>query len=272
YVELGYDHTVTAGTTSYIRIDFDETILEGLLGGSLGNVVSGLVNGLILGDHFFEVDVKNGGTSVDFASSGAASAGGNDAIRVVRDAQGRYYIAVTPSGDYTSVRITDKTRATIPLLTTPNTMNVYGMCYDASTDVCLDAFATSFEYTGLNLSVNDLGAAGVTNPQYAINGNSTQYSQISNGTLGVGTSTKQWIFFNSMSKADDVTTITFRTQANVATVAVLGNLVIQAYNGDTPVHTLDWGPDGIINGLNVLQLVQNGQTVNLPYTPGVAYD
>src|SRR5690606_27989325 len=56
FVEMGYDHTVPAGTTSYIRIDFDQDILNGLLGGSLGNVVSGLVNGLLLGDHFFEVD------------------------------------------------------------------------------------------------------------------------------------------------------------------------------------------------------------------------
>src|SRR5690606_37952947 len=175
---------------------------------------------------------------------------------------------------YTSVRITDKTNALLPLLATPNTMNVYGMCYDASTDVCLDAFATSYEISGLGLSVNDLGGAGVTNPHYAINGNTTQYSEISQGTLNVAGEVKQWIFFNSLSRAEDVTTISFRTQGNVATVDLLGDLIIEAWEGDNKVHTLDWGvgPDVLINGVNVLNLLSNGQAVNLPYTPGVPYD
>src|SRR5690625_2299933 len=207
YVELGYDNPVAAGTTSYIRIDFDENILKSLLGGSLGNVVTGLLDGLVLGDHFFEVDVKmntyntNGevisSSTVANASSNNASAGGNNAIRVVQDKAGRYYIAVTPDEPYNAVRITDHTNSLLGLLSQPNSMNVYGMCTEMSTDPCLDAFATSYEYSGINLSVNDLSGAGVTNAEYALDDNTQHYSEISNGTLGVGTSTKQWIFFNS---------------------------------------------------------------------------
>lgn len=274
FVELGYDHDVPAGTTSYIRIDFEDGVLENLVGGSLGNIVSGLLDGLILGDHFFEVDVKHNGTSVASASSqmDAASAGGNNAIRVVRDKQGRYYIAVTPDQDYNSVRITDKTNSALGLLAEPNTMNVYGMCYENSADKCLEAFATSYEYSGLNLSVNGLGTAGVTNPHYAINDNSTQGSEIGLGTLSVAGGVKQWIFFNTVSAADEVVNIRFKTGAGVADVALLGDLKIKAYLGNTEVAVLDWGTDGIISGVNVLDLINDGETVSLPFAPGVVFD
>src|SRR5690625_2216710 len=231
YVELGYDNPVAAGTTSYIRIDFDENILKSLLGGSLGNVVTGLLDGLVLGDHFFEVDVKmntyntNGevisSSTVANASSNNASAGGNNAIRVVQDKAGRYYIAVTPDEPYNAVRITDHTNSLLGLLSQPNSMNVYGMCTEMSTDPCLDAFATSYEYSGINLSVNDLSGAGVTNAEYALDDNTQHYSEISNGTLGVGTSTKQWIFFNSMSTADDIVMIKFRTEGGAVNLDLL---------------------------------------------------
>src|SRR5690606_15603692 len=171
FVELGYDHIVSAGTTSYIRIDFDEDILTGLLGGSLGNVVTGLLNGLALGDHFFEVEVKNNtydgtgqvvaSTIVDEAISNDASAGSNNSIRIVRDKAGRFYIAVTPTADYNAVQITDHTNSALGLLAQPNTMNVYGMCYEGSNDECLAPFATSYEFSGLGLTVNDLSGAGV---------------------------------------------------------------------------------------------------------------
>lgn len=273
FVELGYDHDVPAGTTSYIRIDFEDGVLENLVGGSLGNIVSGLLDGLILGDHFFEVDVKHNGTSVASASSqmDAASAGGNNAIRVVRDKQGRYYIAVTPDQDYNSVRITDKTRSDLGLLAEPNTMNVYGMCYENSTDKCLEAFATSYEYSGLSLSVNDLGGAGVTNPQYAINDNSTQGSEISNGTLAVGASTKQWIFFNTLSLANDVVDIEIDTESGVVDLDLLGGLEIIAYNGNDTIAVLNW-QNGIVNGVNVLDLLSTGQRVKVPFSPGAEFD
>lgn len=272
FVELGYDQPVAANTTSYIRIDFEQGILDALVSGSLGNIVSGLLDGLALGDHFFEVEVKDAnGAVIESASSNAVSAGGNNAIRVVQDQQGRYYIAVTPGQDYQSVKVTDKTNSALSLLAQPNTMNVYGMCHETSQDFCLAPFATSYEYTGLNLSVNDLSGAGVTNASNAINNNSTSYSEISNGTLGVGTSTKQWIFFNSVSEADDTALIKFKTGAGGVDLDVLGGLEIKAYLGNDEVATLDW-QDGLINGINVLDLINNGDMVEVPFTPGDAYD
>lgn len=270
FVELGYDQPVSANTTSYIRIDFDQGILDALVSGSLGNIVTGLLDGLVLGDHSFKVEVKDAtGSVIESASSNSASAGGNNAIRVVQDSQGRYYIAVTPDQEYQSVKITDETNS--GLLAQPNTMHVYGMCHETSQDFCLAPFATSYEYTGVNLSVNDLSGAGVTNASNAINNNSTNNSEISNGTLGVGTTTKQWIFFNSVSEASDTALIKFKTGAGGVDLDVLGGLEIKAYLGDIEVATLDW-QNGLINGVNVLDLINNGDMVEVPFTPGTAYD
>lgn len=272
YVEMGYEQAMPAGTTSYIRIDFEETILEGLVGGSLGNVVSGLLDGLVLGDHFFRVDVKDANANIiHTASSNQASAGGDGTIRVVQDAAGRYYIAVTPTQDYKSVRITDATNSALGLLAQPNTMNVYGMCTDFVESPCFGAFATSYEHEGISLSVNDLGGAGVTNMSYAINVNTTNYSEISNGTLGVGASTKQWIFFNSVSNEQDMATIRFKTEGGVVDADILGGLEIKAYLGNDEVYSVS-SQNGLINGVNVAQLLSNNQMVNLDISPGQNFD
>src|SRR5690625_7552753 len=109
-----------------------------------------------------------------------------------------------------------------------NKMNVNGMCTEFSEDSCLDAFATSYEYSGISLGVNDLGEAGVTDMEYALDDNTQHYSEISNGTLGVGTSTKQWIFFNSMSTADDIVMIKFRTEGGAVNLDLLGGQIGRA--------------------------------------------
>src|SRR5699024_1128177 len=199
YVEMGYAQMMDAGTTSYIRIDFDDGVLDALVSGNLGDVVADLLDGLALGDHYFTVEAKNDDDIVLTGSSKEDGTGATDQIRIVQDALGRYYIAVTPDQDYNRIRITDVTNSALGLLAEPNTMNVYGMCTELSTDACLPAFATSYEYSGLNLGVDAVGSAGVTNPEYALDdGNSQHYSEISNGTLGVGASTKQWIYFTTV--------------------------------------------------------------------------
>lgn len=281
YVEMGYNQTMNAGTTSYVRIDFDETILQALISGSLGNIVTGLLDGLILGDHYFEVEAKmntynndgsvNTSTVISSASSKNASAGGNNHIRVVQDAAGRYYIAITPDQNYNAVRITDKTNSLLGLLAEPHTMNVYGMCTELSEERCLDAFATSYEYSGINLSVTDLSGAGVKNAERAINQNTQHYSEISNGTLGVGASTKQWIFFNTEAYDYDSVEIKFKTEGGGVDLDLLGGLEIKAYMNNDEVAQLDF-QNGIVNGVNVLDLLNNNQMVELTFKPEAKFN
>ncbi|EDM43314.1 hypothetical protein SCB49_01127 [unidentified eubacterium SCB49] len=294
FVEMGYDQDVAAGVTSYIRVDFEEDILEGLTSGSLGNVVSTLLDGLLvnvllLENHYFTVDIKHNtyntsgdvtaSTIIATASSKDASAGGNNMIRVVQDAAGRYYIAVTPDQAYNAVRITDTTDSSVVLPIDfikdgPNSMNVYGMCTELlSTERCIDAFATSYEMSGLNISVDAVGTAGVTNMERAIDGNTTNYSEISNGTLGIGTSTKQWIFFTTISNDTDSVLVKLDVDGAVVNANVLDDgLEIKAYLGNVEVAVLDFSATGLLNGVDVVDLLNGVGAVELNFKPGVSFD
>ncbi|SDH58443.1 COG1361 family protein [Myroides phaeus] len=273
YVELGYENSVKANVTSYVRIDFESDKLKALLGGSLGNVVGGLLNNVLLGDHYFKVEVKDskGRTVLEEGSQAVTSSFKNGKIRVIVDALGRTYLAITPSKEYKSIKITDVSKALVGATAAPNSMNVYGMCYETGSDTCAPAFATSYEYDGLSLSVNDLGKAGVTNPEWAINENTTNFSQISLGTLGVGASVKQFIYFNTLSVPNDVTKIRLKVGQGGVTVPLLESLEIIAYNGDAKVATLDW-KNGLVEGVDVLNLIKAGNVLDIPFKVAGRYD
>lgn len=273
YVELGYENSVKANVTSYVRIDFESDKLKALLGGSLGNVVAGLLNNVLLGDHYFKVEVKDskGRTVLEEGKPDVTSSFKNGKIRVIVDALGRTYLAITPSKEYKSIKITDVSRSLVGATAAPNSMNVYGMCYETGSDTCAPAFATSYEYDGLSLSVNDLGKAGVTNPEWAINENTTNFSQISLGTLGVGASVKQFIYFNTLSVPNDVTKIRLKVGQGGVTVPLLESLEIIAYNGDAKVATFDW-KNGLVEGVDVLNLINAGNVLDIPFKVAGRYD
>lgn len=266
FVELGYDNVVPANTTSYVRIDFEGSELKKLLSGSLGNLVSGIVDGLLLGDHSFTIDVKdaNGTTILKQGSQNITSSYNAGKIRVVIDKLGRTYLAITPTQAYKSVRITDNTNSVVGLLAKPNTMNVYGMCYETTTNNCTDAFVTSYEYSGINLSVNALGGAGVTYPERAIDGNSTHGSQITLGTIAVGSTVKQWIDFTTLSEPNEITNIRLKVGTGGVTVPLLESLRIAAYNDETFVEQLNWN-NGLVQGVDVINLLNSSQAADIPF-------
>lgn len=273
FVEMGYAASVPANTTSYVRIDFENTALEKLISGSLGNLVTGILNGLVFGNHDFEVQVKNEqGTVVLNRGTQTTNASSSEGtIRVVVDKLGRRYLAITPTSAYKSVRIIDKTNSALGLLAQPNSMNVYGMCYETAQATCVAPFATSYEYNGLNLSVNVLGGAGVTYPERAIDDNSTHGSQMSLGTISVAGGVKQWIYFNSLSEPDDITNIRMKVGTGGVTLALLENFEIIAYKGDTFVDRLDWN-NGLLEGTEVLGLLNSATAVDIPFHPNGTYD
>lgn len=273
FVELGYSTEVPAHTTSYVRIDFEDTVLKQLLGGSLGNLLTSVVDGLLLGNHYFKVAVKdkNGNTLLEEGSQMLNSTHRAGKIRVVVDKLGRTYLAITPTQAYQSVRITDVSKALVGGGRI-NAMNVYGMCYETATDACVAPFVTSYEYDGLNLSVNDLNSTGVTNPQRAIDDNTTHASKLSLGALNVAGQVKQWFYFNSLSEIGDVTNIRLKVgTGGLVTLPILEKLEIAAYKGDTFVDRLDWD-NGLLQGTEVLGLLNSSSIIDLPFKPNGQYD
>ncbi|SFJ65662.1 Ig-like domain-containing protein [Myroides guanonis] len=269
FVELGFDAPVPADKTAYVRIDYEPTLLNALLGGSLGGALADLVNGVLLGNHYFSVEVKNGATSLFTASSNNGFSGNTEKVRIVQDIAGRYYIAVTAGVPFTSIKITDHTDSVAGLLAQPNTMNVYGVCFDSPIDACAPVFGTSYDGSGITLDV--AGISGVKNANHAIDTNTTNFSEISLGTVAVAGSIKQIIFFNQLADATDVVKVKIATGAGAVDLAVLGNFEIKAYKGAVEVAELDWN-NGLINGVNVLNLLNTGSATEIPFKPGVPFD
>ncbi|WP_270090017.1 Ig-like domain-containing protein [Sphingobacterium sp. SYP-B4668] len=271
FVELGFDAPVTANKTAYVRIDFEPTLLNKLLAGSIGGTLAGVVDGLILGDHFFHVQAISGNTIVLEGGSNDNFGNNNDRIRIVQDALGRYYIAITPTANFDAIRITDHTRTGLPLVAQGNSMNVYGACVDNPLTDCQPVFTTSYDAKGLSLDAAGLAGSGVTNANHAIDANTTNYSEISLGVVGVGTSVKQLFDFRKVALASEIVNIKLQYGSGALDANLIGGLEIVAYKGATPVKTLDV-QSGLINGLNVLDILNNGATGIIPFAPGVEFD
>src|SRR5690606_5882253 len=191
--------TVPANKTTYVRINYDKDVLDALLGGSLGKLVSDLANNLLLGNQYFEVEAKNGTTSVLLDDSTDAFANtSNGVITVVEDNIGRVYLAITPSAPYNRIRITNHVTA---LLATGKkaSLDVYNACFEIGTDVCFRANFTSYKGGGIGLSLGNISNVGVTNPYRAISANSSDYSLINLGVAGVTANVYQTIYFNQPS-------------------------------------------------------------------------
>lgn len=270
FVELGYTAAVAAQTTSYIRIDMESTVLQNLLGGSLGNLLGNVVGGVALGNHYFDVEVKRaGGTSIYTASS--ALGFGTPLVKIVQDKDGRYYIAVTANEAYQSVRITQHLAALVGLNKTAE-MKVYNMCRETVTDTCEQASFTSYDGTGLNLSLAGISKAGVSDPYFVIDGNSGNYSTINLGIAGVAASVYQNIYFKSPSLKTDLLRIKVQMeQSNLVTLDLLGAYRVKLYRGNTLVYnkTLQ---SGLINNIDLLGLLNSGSLQELTLKPGVIFD
>lgn len=265
-IELKFPSTLVAGTTSFIRIDADATLLNQLLGGNLGSLLSGVVGGIALGNHFIDVGARNtsgitvlSGTSVNgFTSSN---------LRLVRDANGYFYVALRPTQDYDRVYVRDVTSAL--LLGTLNNTKVYHAFYTSGIDACAQTFATGFEGNGLTLDLLGLGKAGVTNPSFAIDANQTNYSELSLGALGVAGSISQNFYFNTLSNTGDEINLRIGASGNLVNAGVLSRLTLTAYNGNSQVFSQSASN---LLSVDLLNSLGSGQPVTIPFSPGVAFD
>lgn len=265
-LELKFPETLPANTTTFVRIDFDPALLNNLLGGNLGSALANLLGNVALGNHYFEVGARN--SNGDLKAFGRSSVGFTDqSIRIIRDKDGLFYVAITPTESYDRVFVKDITNAL--LLGASNEMQVYNAFYITGQANCADAFATSFEGTGLTVDVLGLGKAGVTNPQNAIDGIDGTFSEISLGALGVAGSITQNVFFSSNSKVGDEFSLRMRINQALLSANVLNNIDVIAYDGNRPVFQRSL--NSLIN-LDLLGLLNSGQTASIPFTPTQSFN
>ena len=265
-VELQYPTTLPAGTTSYVRIDFDSDVLNALVGGGLGGELADLLGSVVLGDHYFTIAAKNNATTVNLFSS--QNNFSTDSGKLIRDVAGNFYFAITPNQNYNRIEITDHTNAL--LVGATNSMKVYHAFYTQGTNSCDVTFATSFDGSGGTLDLIGLGAAGVQNPERAIDSNANTYSHISLGLLSVAGTISQTVYFNSVSNPTDQYHITIQLDnPALLNLGLADGLKIEALNGTNVVHTYDVGT---LLDLDLLGLLSGGQKATIPINPGQSFD
>src|SRR5690606_10611503 len=216
YVHLGYDHLVDAGQTSCLKIDMgDEGLLSSLLGGSLGGLFGSTLDNVLFGNHYFTIDVYDDldETSDPILSGSSANAFNGLPIRVVQDEFGEYYVAITPTTAYQSVKITEHFPSLVGAEAS-RTMKVYGLCYSTGSEECEQGFATFSESSGITLDLLGLGGAGVTDAQYAIDGDIATASKISVGAVGVAANMMQHVQFHGLSTDRDHFRVKMKMQSS----------------------------------------------------------
>ncbi|MBK1441112.1 Ig-like domain-containing protein, partial [Parapedobacter sp. ISTM3] len=275
HIELGFDGVKSGGTTTYVRIDFDNEILSGLLDGSIGDLLSG-VTGALFGQHYFTVEVKNGDNPA-FLTASSNNGFLNQPVKVVQDKYGHYYVAVTPDQPYDRIRITEHYPGAVGLAGIAN-MNVYHACVSTGSAHCEQAFATYSESGGISLDLLGLGSAGVRNAHLAIDDDNVAveddetFSEIGIGAAGVGASIFQFVDFHTLSSPADYFKIKLGVEnGSTLNVQLLNNIEIRAYNGDDLVYSQRL-QDGLVAGLDILGLLTTDNVVTIPIGPGVAFD
>ncbi|TKC60030.1 T9SS type B sorting domain-containing protein [Pedobacter hiemivivus] len=269
-LELKFPTTVAAGKTAYIRINVNNPdLLNSLLGGSLGNLLADVVGTVVLGDRYFQAGARMGtGSGNNVISANSSNPFATDNVKIIKDVNGYFYIAITPQMPYDRVYVKDFTKAILGLGASSYT-DVYYAFHGEGTDPCAQGFATSFEGSGITLDALKLGQAGVTNMERVIDADKTNFSQLSLGVVGLGSEVSQVIYFETLSKTTDEFNVKIQADKALLDVGLSNNIKLTAYKGSTSVYENNLNTT--LN-LDLLGLLKTGVPVPIPFAPGVEFD
>ncbi|MGC4039307.1 MAG: gliding motility-associated C-terminal domain-containing protein [Flavobacterium sp.] len=262
-LEIEFPAIVPANTTSFVKIQTDDNLLPALLSGSLGTLLSDVLGTALIGNQEFTVEAKNGASVVLQGRSQFINEFSTPRLRIVVNANNDYFIAITPSQPYKSIKLTNRVGSLIGLGNTKR-LDVYGAFYIGTPDVCGGASYTSFDGSGLNLDLLGLGGAGVTNPNYVLDTNPNNFSRLSMGILSVAGSIEQTVYFDGTSQPTDQFFVKLKVDPSLLALGVANNINIVAANGPTIVQTANL--NSLLN-LDLLTLLQGGQAVTIPFSP-----
>lgn len=272
-LELKYPTVLPANTTTYIRVDGSDGLFELLLGGSLGELLGDVLSLVALGEQEFTIIARNGST--DVYSRSTTQGFDIDRARVITGADGNFYIAITPDGAYDRVYIENGSLSLLGLGDEVN-LDVFNAFNYESASICGNPVGTSFDVSGVNLDLLNLGGSAAENLHFAIDGDESTYASLSPGVLSLAGVLEQHFYFDGLGKDTDEVMVTLSADPDVLDVNLLGNIELVAYNGTTEVGRQDLenlGSDLLgIAQLDLLGLLADGETVTFTMTPGAAFD
>ena len=262
-LELKFPATVSANTTSYVKIDADDNLFLALLGGNLGHLIDDILGTVLIGNQEFSIQVLNGTTELLSANSQIDGDFAKPNIRLVVNALNEYFIAVTPNQAYDKIKITNRIGSVLGLNNTKR-LNVYGAFYNSSPNECGQAAYTSYDGYGLNLDALNIGGIGVTHPEYAIDANLDNFSELSMGILSAAGSISQTIYFEGLSNINDNYNIRLKLDPSLLTVGVANSIHIIAKNGTNEVANISLS--SLLNA-DLLTLLQGNRIAKIPFSP-----
>lgn len=274
HIELRYPETINnnnykipAGTTSYIKMGGgSDDLLNALLGGSLGTLLADVLGIILLGNHSFEIEAKDINTVVSSAST--TSNFTSTDVRTFTSTDGSLYLAITPKQPYTSIRITDHTSAVLGL-GAGNHIEVKNVFYLKDVPTCASVYGTSYDGSGIDLDLLNLGGSIIDNQSHAIDNDLSTYSNLSAGLLSVGGSISQHFYFAGDNPANSIINITLGSSESLLDVSVLNSLEIIAYDNNVQVYS---GGISQLLGLDLLGLFESGQKFTIPFKIPLTYD
>ena len=237
HLEIQYPMGLDANTTSYLKIDTEEDLLPSLLGGSLGGLLADISGSLLIGNQEFSLEAKNGNDLILEGHSNVLGDFGTNNLGVVVNGNNDYFIAVTPDQSYDGLRLTNRVGSLLGL-NNVRTLSVSGGFSTQGNNACGTPGYTSFDGSGLTLDLLNLGGAGVTNPNLAIDADSATFSQLGLGIIGVAAEIEQTVYFDTPSYSNDNVYVQLAIDPSLLQLGIANNIEIIAQNGsNTPVFS-----------------------------------
>jgi len=267
YIELQFPSTLPANTTSYVKIETQDDLLNALLGGNLGGLLADVLGVVLTGSQEFTVQAKNNTTIVLQGDSFDDGEFATDRMRIIVDDAGDFYVMITPNQAYNRIRITNRTGSLLGLGAQKN-LSVYGAYYVTNPANCGQPVFTSFSASGLNLDLIDLGVNGVQNPENAIDADPDNFSTLSFGVLGVAGAIEQTVYFEGASLSTDEFTLRMRLTETLLDLNIANNISVRSYNGSTLVQDVSLSTLLTLNLLNL----NGGEIISIPIAVGAPVD
>lgn len=267
HLELVFPGPIPANTTTYVKITTDDNLLPALLGGSLGGLLADVLGAVLIGNQEFTVQARNGATPVLTGNSNVTADFSGPRLRIVINAAGEYLVAITPAVGYDRVRLTNRVGSLLGLNNIKR-LNVFEAYYVSAPANCGSPSLTNFTGSGITLDALQLGSAGVQNPQFAIDANTTNFSVLSLGLLGVGSSIEQTVYFEGLSGATDQFGVRIRLSGTLLDLNIANNIRVISSNGGTEVTNQTLSTLLALNLLNG----QGGTIMTIPVNPGQPVD
>jgi len=268
WLQMKYDHTLPAGKTTFIRIDPPAHSGISLSTLDLLNLLGDAVN----------VEAYAGATA---SSNGTLINSQHVTFSIIKNIEGKYYIAVTSAQPYNSVRVTlTFSSGLLGLALGANyQMRIYNAFYEGQFpgDCGLPWATDEGDITGIGLNLGVLKSLGinlstvVADPTNAIDNNPNSASVITPGVLNVAGTASQTVFMNGSGGADDVVRMILSLPASILQLNLFNNISVQAYNGNTPVGGQKTLRDLLLD-LDLLSLFANSNKVTVYYKPGGPFD